>query len=93
MLITFFFISVEIARKENKYSSLLSAGNDNPFGEHSSNPFGEEEHSLNPFGDEDGMGENEGEEEDGKRGGRDEGEKGGVSSTADNEKKRYVTID
>ena len=77
---------VEIVRKENKYSS-------NPFGGHSSNPFGEGECSSNPFGEEGGgVGGNEG-EEDGKGRGKDKEEKEGVPGSADNENNRSTPLD
>jgi hypothetical protein len=44
---------VAISRDENDYSSQLNSGENCPYGERSSNPFGDEEDSSNPFGIED----------------------------------------
>ena len=42
-----------VSRDENDYSSKLNSNEHSPYGEHSSNPFGDEEDSSNPFGIED----------------------------------------
>jgi hypothetical protein len=46
----FLYLSVAICRDENDYSSKLNSGENSPYGERSSNPFGDEEDSSNPFG-------------------------------------------
>lgn len=57
-IILFPYFSVAVSRDENDYSSKLNSREHSQYGEHSSNPFGDEEDSSNPFGIEDDV-ENE----------------------------------
>ena len=52
-IILFPYFSVAVSRDENDYSSKLNSREHSQYGEHSSNPFGDEEDSSNPFGIED----------------------------------------